>query len=189
MNGQKNWFQAPTKVNRNSIAAAGRAATTPIVQKVRICVAPSTRAASMSSSGTDWLRYWVIQNTPNALVSAGTMTAPMLPVQPRSENRMYSGTTPSCIGTAIVATTKASSHLPPRNLSLANAHPASVEKTTTDAAITAELKIEFHSASQKFTAGSLITERAFAMKLLPGIHDMFGSLIVEAVPEPIRKDQ
>jgi hypothetical protein len=73
-------------VNRNSIAAAGRAATTPTVQKVRSMDAPSTRAASMSSSGTAWRRYCVIQNTPNALVRAGMMMAPIWPVQPSSEN-------------------------------------------------------------------------------------------------------
>lgn len=97
MNGQKKLFHAPTKVNRNSIAAAGRAATTPTVQKVRIMDAPSMRDASISSSGTVWPRYCVIQNTPNALVEAGTITAPMVPVQPRSAKRMYRGTTPSCI--------------------------------------------------------------------------------------------
>ena len=60
---------------------------------------------------------------------------------------------------------------------------------TTDVAITVELKMEFHSATQKLTAGSLTTERAFSTKLPPGSHDMFGSLIVAAVPEPIRNDQ
>ena len=77
MNGQKKLFHAPTKMNRNSIAAAGRAATTPTVQNVRIMDAPSTRAASMSSSGTAWRRYCVIQKTPKALVSAGMMIAPI----------------------------------------------------------------------------------------------------------------
>ncbi len=76
MNGQKKLFHALTKVNSPSIAAAGRAAGTPTVRNVRNEVAPSTRAASMSSSGTAWRKYWVIQNTPNALVSAGTMMAP-----------------------------------------------------------------------------------------------------------------
>ena len=89
----------------------------------------------------------------------------------------------------MVATTNASSHLPPRNRSFAKAQPASVEKRTTDAAITVELKIEFHSASQKLTAGSFTTDSAFAMKLPPGSHDMSGSLIVDALPEPIRNDQ
>src|SRR6478752_162785 len=189
MNGQKNWFQAPTKVNRNSIAAAGRAATTPTVQNVRSIDAPSTLAASMSSSGTVWLRYCVIQNTPKALVSAAMMIAPICPVQPRSENRMYSGTAPSWVGTARVATTKTSSPLLPRKRSFANAQPASVEKRTTDAAITVELKTEFHSAVQKLTAGLFTTVMALAMKLPPGIQDMFGSLRVDASPEPMRNDQ
>ena len=126
------------------------------------------RAASMSSSGTVWRRYCVIQNTPNALVSAGTMIAPIWPVQPRSANRMYSGTTPSCVGTAIVATTKTSSHLPPGKRSFANAQPASVEKTTTDTAISVELKIEFQSASQKLTAGSLTTDSGVGDEVAAG---------------------
>ena len=67
------------------------------------------------------------------------MMAPMLPVQPRSENRMYSGTTPSWVGTAMVATTKTSSHLEPRKRSFANAQPASVEKSTTESAMSPEL--------------------------------------------------
>jgi hypothetical protein len=52
---------------------------------------------------------------------------------------MYSGTTPSCIGTAIVATTKTSRPLLPGKRSFAKAHPASVEVRTTDAAISVEL--------------------------------------------------
>jgi hypothetical protein len=72
---------------------------------------------------------------------------------------------------------------------LANAQPASVEKKTTDAAIRAELTIEFHSAIQKFTAGSFTTFAALAKKLPPGIHDMLGSRIVYESPEPISSDQ
>ena len=75
MNGQKKLVQVATKVNRTSIAAAGRAAGTPTCQKVRIIEAPSMRAASISSSGTACWRYWVIQNTPNAVTTPGMMTA------------------------------------------------------------------------------------------------------------------
>ena len=49
--------------------------------------------------------------------------------------------------------------------------------------------MEFHSASQKFTAGSLTTARALSMKLPPGSHDMSGSRMVEASPDPMRNDQ
>ena len=117
------------------------------------------------------------------------MIAPSWPVQPRSLNRMYSGTTPSCMGTAIVAITKTSSQLDPRKRSFANAHPARVEKNTTDRAMRPELMIEFQSATQKFTAGSFMTFAAFEKKLPPGIHDMLGSRIVYESPEPISSDQ
>ena len=46
-------------------------------------LAPSTRAASMSSDGTARARYCVIQKTPKAVTSPGTMTAVSSPVQPR----------------------------------------------------------------------------------------------------------
>ena len=117
------------------------------------------------------------------------MIAPSWPVQPRSLKRMYSGTTPSCVGTAMVAMTNTSSQLDPRNFSFANAHPARVEKNTTDSAMRPELMIEFHRATQKFTAGSPITFAALEKKLPPGIHDMWGSRIVYESPEPISSDQ
>src|ERR1041384_4893897 len=170
MNGQKKLFHAPTNVKRKSIAAAGRAATSPTVQNVRIMDAPSTRAASMSSSGTAWRRYCVIQNTPNALVRAGMMIAPICPVHPSSENSTYSGTTPSCCGIAIVATTNASMAGTPRKRSFANAQPASVEVMTTADAMRNDEKIEFQSAPQKLTAGFVTTEIALSMKLQLGHH-------------------
>jgi hypothetical protein len=43
------------------------------------------------------------------------------------------------VGTAIVATTKMSSHLLPGKRSFAKAHPARVEVTTTDVAMSPEL--------------------------------------------------
>ena len=102
---------------------------------------------------------------------------------------MYSGTTPSCVGTAMVAITKTSSQRLPAKRSFAKAHPASVEKKTTDAAMTTELQMLFHRATQKFTAGLETTAAAFAKKLPPGIHDMLGSRIVLESPEPMRIDQ
>ena len=61
--------------------------------------------------------------------------------------------------------------------------------TTTDAAISAELMIEFHSAGQKFTAGSFTTVVALARKLPPGHHEKSWSLIVVESPDPMRNDQ
>ena len=108
------------KVNSPSIAAAGRAAGRATCQNVRIIEHPSTRAASISSYGRAISRYWVIQNTPKAVTSPGTITATRRPVQPRLVMRMNSGTTLSWVGIAIVATTNTSSGPRPRNRSLPN---------------------------------------------------------------------
>src|SRR5690554_4962006 len=100
MKGQKKLVQVAMKVKSASMAAAGRAAGSPMYQKVWNIEAPSMRPASTSSSGSAWLRYWVIQNTPNADTSAGTITAPSDPAQPSFDMTMNSGTTPSWVGTA-----------------------------------------------------------------------------------------
>lgn len=61
-------------MNSPSMAAAGRAAGRQTCQKVLIIDQPSTRAASISSSGSGSRRYWVIQNTPKALTRLGKIT-------------------------------------------------------------------------------------------------------------------
>src|SRR5690606_13497362 len=165
-NGQKKSVQVATKVNRPSIAAAGRAAGTATCQKVRIIEQPSTRAASMSSSGIAWRRSCVIQHTPNALHRPGTMTATSSPVQPSLAITWNSGMTPSCTGTAIVAMTNTSSGPDPRNRSLAKAYPANVEKNTTEAATVVDTMSEFIVAFQKGTVS--MTVAAFFRKLPPG---------------------
>ncbi len=134
MKGQKKFVHVAMKVNSPSIAAPGRAAGSATDQKVRRLEAPSTRAASMSSSGRASWRYCVIQKTPKALTALGTMTAQRLPIQPSWLMTMKSGTIPSWVGTAIVAMTKTSSPLRPRKRSLAKAKPAIAEKSTTSSA-------------------------------------------------------
>ncbi len=49
MKGQKKLVQVWMKMNSASMAAAGRAEGSAMLQKVRNMLAPSTRAASMSS--------------------------------------------------------------------------------------------------------------------------------------------
>ena len=121
MNGQKKSVQVAMKVNSHRIAAAGRAAGATTCHTTRICEHPSIRAASISSSGTASTRYWRMKNTPNAVTSVGTMIDHVVPVQPSFDIRMNSGTMPSCVGTAMVATTPASSADRPRKRSLAKA--------------------------------------------------------------------
>ena len=121
MKGQKKLVQVMMNVKSPSIAAAGRAAGRAMCQNVRNMFAPSIRPASISSSGSAWPMYCVIQNTPNAVTSPGTITAPSVPVQPKAAIAMKSGTTLSCVGTAIVPITKIRSPFLPRKRSFANA--------------------------------------------------------------------
>src|SRR5215207_4343723 len=113
-----------------STAAAGRMAGTTTCQYTRSRLQPSVRAASMSSLGTFSSTAWRIQNTENALTSAGRITACSLAPQPSSATSMYSGMMPSWVGTIIVAITVTSSALRPRKCSLANAKPASEANST-----------------------------------------------------------
>ena len=62
-----------------------------------------------------------MKNTPNAVTSHGMITAQTDPAHPNFAISTNSGTTPSWVGTAIVATTKTSSGPRPRNRSFAKA--------------------------------------------------------------------
>ena len=121
MSGQKKSVHTCMKVKSQRMAAAGRAAGAATCQKMRIWEHPSMRAASTSSSGTASTRYCRMKKTPKAVTSHGMITDVMLPVQPNSDIRMNMGTTPSWVGTAMVAITKTSSGPRPRKRSLAKA--------------------------------------------------------------------
>ncbi|CNL47994.1 Uncharacterised protein [Mycobacterium tuberculosis] len=62
-----------------------------------------------------------MKNTPNAVTRVGTITAPIVPVQPSSRMSMNSGMIPSCVGIAMVAITKTMRPSRPRKRSFANA--------------------------------------------------------------------
>ena len=62
-----------------------------------------------------------MKKTPNAVTSQGRMTAQMLPTQPSLAITTNIGTTPSWVGTAMVATMNAIRATLPRNRSLAKA--------------------------------------------------------------------
>ena len=100
---------------------AGRAAGTPTCQKVLNMFAPSTRAASISSSGMTSTRYCRMKKTPKAVTRVGMITAPSVPVQPNCFITMKSGMMPSWVGTARVAITKTIRPSRPRKRSFANA--------------------------------------------------------------------
>src|SRR6478609_6229720 len=186
MKGQKKFVHVAMKVNRPSIAAPGRTAGSAIDQKVRSVDAPSTREASMSSSGRASWRYCVIQKTPKALTALGMMTAQRLPIQPSLLMTMKSGTIPSCVGTAIVAMTKTSSPLRPRKRSLAKAKPAIAEKRTTRSETVVLTMMLLPSAFQKGT--EVTTVAAFWTKWPPGMKEYGSCTIAAASLLPLTKD-
>ena len=70
-------------VSSPSTAAAGRTAGRTTCQNTLKVLQPSTREASISSSGTEETMYWRIRNTPNAETSDGAITAWRWLIQPR----------------------------------------------------------------------------------------------------------
>ena len=80
---------------------------------------------------------------------------------------MYSGITPSCVGTMAVPSTTRNSESRPLNRSRANANPARVPSTTFEIATVAATMNEFCIASQKSTVSK--TRVTFSTKLPPGI--------------------
>jgi hypothetical protein len=90
----------------------------------------------MISSGSAWIRYCRMKNTPNALTSDGRITAWSWSVHSSLATIMYSGMTLSCGGTIIVPITISIIAPRPRNFSLAKANPAIVDRNTT---VTAEV--------------------------------------------------
>src|SRR4051812_39031755 len=139
-----------------------------MLQNVRNIDAPSTRAASISSYGRADSRYWVIQNTPNAVTRPGTMTAWSWPIHPSCFMTRNSGTTPSWVGTAVVAMTNTRSGPRPLKRSFANEKPASVENRTTESDVMTAMITELVTAFQK-PMSDWRTRWTFSMKWLPGI--------------------
>ena len=75
----------------------------------------------------------------------------------------------------------------PRKRSLANAKPASVQKNTTDVAVTVETSRLFPSAFQNGTESK--TRVAFSRKWPPGSSGGVCRVITSLVCEPTRNDQ
>lgn len=104
-----------------STIMAGRATGSTTLRTMRKLLAPSILAASISSYGRASVRYCRMKNTPNALTRVGKITDSRLPLQPRSDIIMNSGTTLSCGGMVSVAMTPVIRAPRPRKRILAKA--------------------------------------------------------------------
>ena len=115
------------------------------------------------------------------------MTAPRVPVQCRYfDIRMNSGMMPSWVGIAIVTMTATSRPLRPRNRSLANAYPASVEKNTTEIVMAPEMMMLLSSALAKSTVSNAFI--TLVRKFGPGMRATGTRLMSEAWRLPITND-
>ncbi len=76
----------------------------------------------------------------------------------------------------------------PRNRSLENEKPASVENSTTDRAVTQETITEFHTAGQKLMPDSS-TFWMLASRLPSGISDGIGFCAIVAASEEARSTE
>src|SRR5919201_1599445 len=154
ISGQKKSFQVFMNVSKPRTAAAGRTAGRTTCQNTRAVWHPSTRDASIRSFGTAATMYWRIRKTPNAETRFGAITAGSRLTQWRWIISMYSGMTPSCTGTSIVAMIVSISRRRPRNCSFANAKPASALKKTTAAVTAAATIVDLINAVHKLTLTS-----------------------------------
>src|SRR5437762_6389503 len=82
-NGQRNEFHDPVKLKIASADNAGRHIGSMIVQKIGGSLAPSMRAASMYSLGSD-RKNCRIKNVPNVVASPGTISPAYVLTQPSS---------------------------------------------------------------------------------------------------------
>jgi hypothetical protein len=128
-----------------------------------------------------------MKNTPNAVTSPGTITAWICPAQPNSLIIMYSGMMPSSVGIACVPMMSSSNTLRPRNFSLANAKPASVENSTTEMVTVPATTIEFTIASAKSVVSK--TRAMFAKRCPPGTRTGGTLSIASGVCEDTTNDQ
>ncbi|BCB81930.1 hypothetical protein Pflav_083400 [Phytohabitans flavus] len=167
--GHRKSFHVVMNVSRPSTAAAGRRAGATTLRKMRKVPHPSIRAASISSSDTAWLAYCRIMKTPKPVTSAGTITACSRSFQPRSVISMYSGITPSCVGTIMVAMITSSSALEPRKRSLAKAKPASEEKNTTEMVTEPATIAELIMPVRKWASALAKSRSTLPGRLPPGV--------------------
>lgn len=113
-------FHEPMKVKMVKVTSTGLSIGSTIWKKMRISLAPSMRAASISSSGM--LRaYWRTRKMPNTVASAGTTTPPMLLTRCSCFISRNNGSIATCAGITSAAIRILKMRSRPTNCSLANA--------------------------------------------------------------------
>ena len=113
-------FHVPSSVNTASVTMIGFRTGTMIERKMRNSLAPSIRAASMSSSGID-CAYCRTRKMPKMLAIPGTITPPYEFTRPICFSMRKSGTIATCPGTTNAPSSSLNKRSRPKKRSLANA--------------------------------------------------------------------
>src|SRR3712207_2117281 len=126
---EKKSFQVQMNVKIAVVARAGVASGIITWKKIRMCPAPSSRAASSSSLGMP-RKNCTMRNTKNASVARnlGTINGRNVLIQPSWENSTYCGTMTTWIGSMIVTSMIANHSGRSRKFSRANAYAASAQE-------------------------------------------------------------
>ena len=119
--GSRKLFQTATNWNRKMVTSDGSMSLRPTVAKMRSSPAPSSLAASMSSSGTLWAANTRERYTPNGLTTLARMKAIGFPSSPTWWNIRNSGSVKRIFGMSTAASTVEKTTPRPRKSYLASA--------------------------------------------------------------------
>ena len=131
-------FQVPRKLKAASVTRIGRSSGSTTLRKIWNSPAPSTRAASSSSSGMP-RAYWRIMKMPKMLASAAIMTPHGVLTRPRPRTIRNNGSMPTWAGTTSPTTSSWKTRSRPAKRSFANAYPARALMNSETIVVTPEI--------------------------------------------------
>ena len=124
INGSRKLFQVATNRNRKIVTMAGARMRSTMVKKILASPAPSMRAASSSSFGTEVCAYTRPRKKPNGETEHGMMIEATVLVRCRVWKIEYCGIVSRAAGMSMQAMTMPMATPLPRKLNLAVAYPA-----------------------------------------------------------------
>jgi hypothetical protein len=133
-----------------TVTTAGRANGTAIRTKIVPSLAPSSRAASIVSSGKV-RKNCRSKNTANAFVpsQAGTISGPYVSTMPSDANSRKIGMIVICPGNIIVPSNPKNTHELPRARNRANAYAAGIDDANVPSTVNAATNAELPNARKK----------------------------------------
>src|SRR6516164_5443338 len=134
MSGHRNAVQLPRNVKIASADSAGVTSGSATCQKILNSPNPSTRAASINSSGTP-RKNWRIKNTPKPVIIPGNMMPQMVSSHPIVFAMTYQGMTSISVGIMRVERMATNTMPRPLNRNLASVYPTRLSKNRTESVV------------------------------------------------------